>query len=70
MPTPPPGIPFLATRLAQAQARNAVDIRSARDIEERAFAEGQRLLLNEVSGWVIVAFGDAFNTPPPGKGNG
>jgi hypothetical protein len=36
-------------------------------MEARAFAEGQRLLLNEVSGWVIVAFGDAFNNPPPEK---
>ena len=48
---------FLATRLAQAQARNAVEIRTAPTIEARRFAEGQRQLLNEVSGWVVAAFG-------------
>ena len=49
---------YLATRLAQAQARNAAEIRAAQTIEERLCAEAQRLLLNEVSGWVVVAFSD------------
>lgn len=47
---------FLASRLAQAQARNAVEIRTAQTIGERLCAEGQRQLLNEISGWVVAAF--------------
>lgn len=46
---------YLATRLAQAQARNTVEIQAAQTIEERLCAEAQRLLLNEVSGWMDVA---------------
>jgi len=55
---------FLVSRLAQAHARNAVAIRTARTAEERLWAEGQREVLNEISGWVVVAFGkNSADTP-------
>lgn len=53
---------YLATRLTQAQARNTAEIQAAQTIEERLCAEAQRLLLNEMSGWVEVA----FSGKPPG----
>lgn len=57
---------YLAARLAKAQALNTADLRTARTMEERCFADGQRLLLNEVSGWVIAAFADTPPGPPHG----
>ncbi|MDK9721165.1 MAG: hypothetical protein OEL53_08270 [Rhodospirillales bacterium] len=50
---------FLAVRLAQAQARNIADLREAQTLEEKRIAEGQRLVLNAMSGWLFAAFQDA-----------
>lgn len=46
---------YITARLAQAEAINTADRREARTPEEHAFADGQRLMLNEIVGWVKVA---------------
>lgn len=51
---------YIAARLADAEAANAADRQEASTPEERAFADGQRLTLNQVAGWVMMAFPSSY----------